>query len=784
MSYPLNEFSANAVAAAVKTALHNPLGIPVSPIVELTTKARNSLKPDNIPAELRDRPQWVVWRYETADKKDGKAKKIPVDARTGRNAKTNDKTTWNSFQTAVEAFSGNTRYAGIGFCLDASDGLVGGDIDDYGNDPLPTTIETLSHFAGTYAEVSPSGGRRFFCYGKPRGKAGTKVGMFELYRHPSNRYLTLTGNVCAGHPQAITEQQAALEWLETTHMGLSPVTPTLSVDEIAELLGVGGGDCLTTTCPQCGAAAEYPDCANCGHDFTQSAARPTANPTDRTDTERGAAAPQAPIPSVSVGLHFDAAYRLEKALRNPLIAGLYSGNLCGHPSRSEAELALVLRLLTFADGDTGTVSAWLDGSGCTKWIQEDRTTYRQATLDKALSRWDGACFEDHRKPGQAGHSDRTQAGHEPPDTGHPEMSGSEPPVKKPLFVDAADLLATLQPPRWLVKKWIAADSLTTLFGAPGSGKSFVAIDVACCVAAGQSWNEHRTATGQVLYIAGEGHVGFARRLTAWQAVHGAIPANRLFVSVRTITLDAGGAQAVLDAIGELSEVPLLIVVDTLATTIAGNENDAADMALFIRCLKTFQASTQAAVVVVHHTGHGDKTRARGHSSLHGAIDTELKVELADGGRTLACTKQKDAEPPATVGFTLTTAVLGEDEDGDPITSCTVSYGQPESATSKQRTPPAAQRIALKALETALVNHGETHHGDLCVHLDEWRQAAYAAGIADTAEAKQKAFSRTRTTLVSNGDVVCTDDFYRFAETGRQAAANILFAQKKEQQQQS
>jgi hypothetical protein len=365
------------------------------------------------------------------------------------------------------------------------------------------------------------------------------------------------------------------------------------------------------------------------------------------------------------------------------------------------------------------------------------------------------------------------------------MSGSEPPVKKPLFVDAADLLATLQPPRWLVKKWIAADSLTTLFGAPGSGKSFVAIDVACCVAAGQSWNEHRTATGQVLYIAGEGHVGFARRLTAWQAAHGAIPANRLFVSTRSITLDAGGAQAVLEAIGELSEVPLLIVVDTLATTIAGNENDAADMALFIRALKSFQASTQAAVVVVHHTGHGDKTRARGHSSLNGAIDTELKVEAEVGSRTLACTKQKDAEPPATVGFSLATVSLGEDEDGDPITSCTVSYGQPESATSKQRTPPAGQRIALKALETALVDHGETHHGELHVHIEAWRQAAYAAGIADTAEAKQKAFSRTRTTLVGNGDVVCADeDFYRLADTGRQAAANLLFAQKKQQQQQS
>jgi hypothetical protein len=348
-------------------------------------------------------------------------------------------------------------------------------------------------------------------------------------------------------------------------------------------------------------------------------------------------------------------------------------------------------------------------------------------------------------------------------------------------MDAADLLLTLQPPQWLIKRFVSADSLTTLFGSPGCGKSFVAIDMACCIASGQEWNGNRTATGQVLYIAGEGHVGFARRLTAWESVHGAIPANRLFVSTRSIAFNAAGLQDVLDAIKELSDVPVLIVIDTLATVIDGNENDAADMARFIRALKAMQVRTQAAVLVVHHTGHGDKSRARGHSSLNGAIDTELKLERTDGNGTLTCTKQKDGEEPKPVGYALTQAVIGTDEDGDPITSCTVNYCVAEASDGAKRKPPASQVIALRALHTAMVEEGGTFAGQFAVHIDHWRKAAYDGGIADTPDGRQKAFVRSRKELVASGEVKCNEDLYWFADAGKQNSASLLNTAKRKQQ---
>ena len=51
----------------------------------------------NIPHELKRRPQWVLWRYET---RDGKPTKVPYNARTGYRADSTDPATWCSFDEA------------------------------------------------------------------------------------------------------------------------------------------------------------------------------------------------------------------------------------------------------------------------------------------------------------------------------------------------------------------------------------------------------------------------------------------------------------------------------------------------------------------------------------------------------------------------------------------------------------------------------------------------------------------------------------------------------------
>lgn len=201
-----------------------------------------------IPAELRQLNQWVCWRYET---RDGKPTKPPISPRSNGKllyAKTNDPTTWSDFATANAAVT-RLGLQGVGLSLSATDGLTGLDLDHV-IDPAtgeidPPAATVLERFSGTYAEISPSGtGLRIWCYGKPQrsGKCAGTVKWLEVYSYPSNRYLTVTGNHWPGSATAVTEQQAALDWLHNQFMSAPektrPTNQSQTPDDLddAELL--------------------------------------------------------------------------------------------------------------------------------------------------------------------------------------------------------------------------------------------------------------------------------------------------------------------------------------------------------------------------------------------------------------------------------------------------------------------------------------------------------------------------------------------------------------------
>ena len=56
------------------------------------------------PEELKKLNRWVGYRL-VPDKDGGKPKKVPINAVTGQNAKSNDPATWCDYQTAKEALA-------------------------------------------------------------------------------------------------------------------------------------------------------------------------------------------------------------------------------------------------------------------------------------------------------------------------------------------------------------------------------------------------------------------------------------------------------------------------------------------------------------------------------------------------------------------------------------------------------------------------------------------------------------------------------------------------------
>lgn len=309
---------------------------------------------------------------------------------------------------------------------------------------------------------------------------------------------------------------------------------------------------------------------------------------------------------------------------------------------------------------------------------------------------------------------------------------------------------------YMVKGWLDRNCLSMLYGPSNAGKTFVALDIAMHIAAGQPWRGLRVNGGPVLYIAAEGGAGIRNRLAA-------IKRDKPDMSAAPFTLlpvgldlhGQGDALAVCEIMPDAD--PALVVIDTLARSMGtGDENTAKDAAMFVRNCDLIREATGAHVMVIHHTGKDEDRGARGSSALRAAVDNEIQV-TADG--EILSRKQRDQEPPEPLHFKLRSVVLGVDEDGDPVTSAVVDEAEPPKKEAKPLK--GRDEVALQALQDALRDHGEKRTGNLyptnrkVVHVHQWRDACAKHGLASTsdedpkkkADAERKAFTRAKDRLM-------------------------------------
>jgi hypothetical protein len=296
---------------------------------------------------------------------------------------------------------------------------------------------------------------------------------------------------------------------------------------------------------------------------------------------------------------------------------------------------------------------------------------------------------------------------------------------------------------WIVDDYIESDSLAQVFGDPGGGKSFVSIDIACCVATGRPWHGHEVKQGSVFYIAGEGHNGLARRFKAWQLGNGqTLDGAPLYKSHRAAQLyDATEAAVVAESIKELSAqagtVPSLIIIDTLARNHGGDENSTQDMNAFIQHLDVYlRQPWKCCVLVVHHSGVADKDRSRGSTALKGALDAEYRCQLDSGTKTIAfeSKKMKDAEMPEPKNFQITQVDLPiQDKNGSPVRGAyltAVDISGLIGNIQKRTVLSGNQRIALNclvAIEVKRASDGVEGFAAM-VDYDEWRDSAKGHGL--------------------------------------------------------
>jgi hypothetical protein len=184
-------------------------------------------------------------------------------------------------------------------------------------------------------------------------------------------------------------------------------------------------------------------------------------------------------------------------------------------------------------------------------------------------------------------------------------------------------LRDIPPPVPLIAGYLYRDSLAWLGGKPGHGKSFLAVDLACCIGTGTAWHGHEVTAGKVLYLIAEGASGLSRRVDAWTLAHGRPVKRVVFLPVPVQLLTAVDVAAFGHLLADLA--PDLIILDTQArVTVGGEENSSKDMGRFVDALEHLRRQSGACVLTVHHEARAGEN-LRGSTALEGAATTILRA---------------------------------------------------------------------------------------------------------------------------------------------------------------
>ncbi|CAM5547018.1 hypothetical protein SALBM217S_02344 [Streptomyces griseoloalbus] len=281
-------------------------------------------------------------------------------------------------------------------------------------------------------------------------------------------------------------------------------------------------------------------------------------------------------------------------------------------------------------------------------------------------------------------------------------------------------LETIPDPEPLVSGVLYRDSLAWLYGKPGGGKSFLALDWAGCVAAGRPWTGREVSRGPVLYLVAEGSRGIRRRVRAWEQTTGQPMAGVLFLPVAVQLLHGTDRAALVALVGELQ--PALVVIDTQArVTVGAEENSNAEMGRVVAAADELREASGACVLMVHHTGR-QGGNMRGASAFDGAASSVIRANRDGDWLDVICEKQKDDEdfPPIRLRMTRT---------ADSLTLTATDPGRPAAATE-------GQAEILRELRQSFGSDG-----------------ASASVLLKTTGASERTFYRDLKSLVTAGSVV-------------------------------
>jgi hypothetical protein len=365
----------------------------------------------HIPEELKKIDHWMLYKEEEVEGKNRKTKK-PYMAVENRYGSSTDSTRWCSYDTAVQALTDKPNMDGLAFALSDSP-YCGIDLDDCieGGEIEPWAQAVISTMA-SYTELSPSGtGVHILIKGVKPGAlcketSPDKKSAIEMYGE--GRFFTVTGG----------------------HILDTPMTCEARQEELTELY----------------------------------------NQTFAAKIARAAEPMPEPGSGGFIGTKEEILEKARTSKNGDAFIRLYDkGDITGYASASEADMALIFRLIFWCGPKYELIDELLRESALVrpKW---DRADYIRKSIENGLKE----AKEYYAMPGDAASDFKDK------DVSVDDMKASH-----DWPVPLKDFKLGKAPKRkWLLSEWLPQGEISSMYGGGSSGKSLLSLQMGIAVSSG------------------------------------------------------------------------------------------------------------------------------------------------------------------------------------------------------------------------------------------------------------------------------------------------------------
>lgn len=269
---------------------------------------------------------------------------------------------------------------------------------------------------------------------------------------------------------------------------------------------------------------------------------------------------------------------------------------------------------------------------------------------------------------------------------------------------------------YAIKGMLWRGQVAMMPGPSNGGKTAIAVCMGWHVIAGEPFAGRRVRRGIVVHVAAERPDSILDRAAAFIDLKDRDDLALYLVYPGRIDLsDPRSVDALVawiaDETADYEEPVRLIIIDTVVLCIGlADENSSRDVTIVMEGARRLATATQAAVLMLHHTGKEAKG-SRGSSAWRGSADQEfpLTVVKTKTGEHVEITDEKarDEAKGLLIRFRIEGHLLGQDDDGDDVTVAvahllddapeTEADGSGDRTLEAERARAVAIRDALKIL---------------------------------------------------------------------------------------